>query len=96
MTRDEIIKTARELDMIDFRDHDGDPHVAQFIDFLVALAGKAEAATRDECAALRGHPDVMAPIGNSAWGEAYQDGWIAGTAAYRDAICDMNKQEQNK
>lgn len=43
MTRDEIIKTARELDMIDFRDHDGDEHVAQFVDFLVVLVGKAEA-----------------------------------------------------
>lgn len=69
-----------------------DPHVAQFIDFLVTLVGKAEAATREECAELRGHPDVLAPIGNSAWGEAYQDGWIAGTAAYRDAICAMNEK----
>ena len=92
MTRDEIIKMARELDMIDFRDHDGDPHVAQFIDFLVTLVGKAEAATREECAALRGHPDVLAPVGNSAWGEAYQDGWIDGTAAYRDAIRAMNEK----
>ena len=50
MTRDDIIKMARELDMIDFRDDDSDAHVAQFIDFLVVLAGKAEAATREECA----------------------------------------------
>ena len=50
MTRDEIIKMARELDMIDFRDDDSDPHVKQFVDFLVALVGKAEAAAREECA----------------------------------------------
>ena len=94
MTRNEIIKTARELDMIDFRDDDSDAHVAQFVDFLVTLVGKAEAAEREGCAALRGHPDVLAPIGNSAWGEAYQDGWIAGTAAYRDAICARSEKGQ--
>jgi len=54
MTRDDIIKMARELDMIDFRDDDSDPHVAQFIDFLVTLVGKAEASAREECAELQG------------------------------------------
>ena len=33
MTRDEIVRMAREADTIDFRDNDSDPHVAQFIDF---------------------------------------------------------------
>jgi hypothetical protein len=41
---------------------------------------------REACAALYAHEDVQAPVGNSAWGEAYQDGWIAGAQAYRDAI----------
>ena len=50
MTRGEIIRIARGMDMIDFRDEDEDEHVAQFVDFLVALVGKAEAATREECA----------------------------------------------
>ena len=43
-------------------------------------------AERAACAALYEHEDVQAPVGNSAWGEAYQDGWIAGAQAYRDAI----------
>lgn len=50
MTRDEIISMARELDMIDFRDNDSDPHVAQFIDFLVAMDARSAAAEREECA----------------------------------------------
>jgi len=36
--------------------------------------------------ALQQHEDVLAPVGNSAWGEAYQEGWAAGTAAYLEAI----------
>lgn len=47
MTRDEIIQLAREADMIDFRDDDNDPHVAQFIDFLVSVIDKAVAAERE-------------------------------------------------
>jgi len=43
-------------------------------------------AERAACEALYEHEDVQAPVGNSAWGEAYQDGWIAGAQAYRDAI----------
>ena len=41
-----------------------------------------------ECADLYTHDDVMAPVGQSAWGEAYQDGWIEGTKAYRETILD--------
>lgn len=41
---------------------------------------------REGCEALHDHEDVQAPIGNSSWGEAYQEGWAQGTAAYRDAI----------
>lgn len=41
---------------------------------------------RKACEALHDHEDVQAPIGNSSWGEAYQEGWAQGTAAYRDAI----------
>lgn len=39
-----------------------------------------------ECANLYTHDDVMAPVGQSAYGEAYQDGWIEGTKAYREII----------
>jgi hypothetical protein len=41
-----------------------------------------------ECADLYNHDDVMAPVGQSAWGEAYQDGWIEGTKAYRETILE--------
>ena len=41
---------------------------------------------REACEALHDHEDVIAPIGNSSWGEAYQEGWGQGTSAYRDAI----------
>lgn len=47
---------------------------------------EAIAIERKACEALYEHEDVQAPVGNSAWGEAYQDGWIAGAQAYRDAI----------
>jgi len=41
-----------------------------------------------ECADLYTHDDVMAPVGQSAWGEAYQDGWIEGTKTYRETILE--------
>lgn len=44
------------------------------------------AAEREACAALHDSEDVLAPVGQSAWGEAYQDGWTAGVSAYREAI----------
>lgn len=47
-------------------------------------AGKQD--EREACEALHDHEDVQAPVGNSSWGEAYQEGWGQGTAAYRDAI----------
>lgn len=41
-----------------------------------------------ECADLYTHDDVMAPVGQSAYGEAYQDGWIEGTKAYKETILE--------
>ena len=82
MTRDDVIKWARDTCGYSER---------MTKDLLDAFDAGA-AATREECAALHGHPDVLAPLGNSAWGEAYQDGWINGTAAYRDAIRAMNEK----
>lgn len=41
---------------------------------------------REACAKLYEHEDVLAPVGNSTWGEAYQEGWAAGARAYRDTI----------
>jgi hypothetical protein len=48
----------------------------------------------EEAAQLHGLGDVAAPIGNSAWGEAYQEGWIAGTQAYRDAILALQEKKK--
>lgn len=47
---------------------------------------KAVEAEREACEALYEHEDVQAPVGNSAWGEAYQEGWAAGAKAYQEAI----------
>jgi hypothetical protein len=41
-----------------------------------------------ECANLYTHDDVTAPVGQSAYGEAYQDGWVEGTKAYRETILE--------
>jgi hypothetical protein len=53
---------------------------------LKAFEALVRADEREKAIALQQHEDVLAPIGNSAWGEAYQEGWAEGTAAYRDAI----------
>jgi len=41
---------------------------------------------RDSCIALHDSEEVQAPVGNSAYDEALQEGWTQGTAAYREAI----------
>jgi|688.fasta_scaffold520300_3 hypothetical protein len=53
---------------------------------IKGLVQKALEEEREACEALHDHEDVQAPVGNSSWGEAYQEGWGQGTAAYRDAI----------
>jgi hypothetical protein len=49
-----------------------------------------------EAADLYGVGDVAAPVGNSAWGEARQGGWIDGTWAYRDAIRRLLGEEAGR
>lgn len=64
-------------------------HELAVIEVMRELHESREAAVRAEreaCEALHDHEDVQAPIGNSSWGEAYQEGWAQGTVAYRDAI----------
>ena len=56
------------------------------VDELESFAALVASAEREACKALHDHEDVQAPIGNSSWGEAYQEGWGQGTAAYRNAI----------
>jgi hypothetical protein len=53
---------------------------------LKIFADLVRANEREACQALHQHEDVLAPVGNSAWGEAYQEGWAAGAAAYLGAI----------
>ena len=55
-------------------------------DGLLRFAKLVAQHERDACEALHDHEDVQAPIGNSSWGEAYQEGWGQGTAAYLEAI----------
>jgi len=42
----------------------------------------------EQCADLYNHDDVMAPVGQSARSEAYQEGWIEGTRIYRATILE--------
>jgi len=53
---------------------------------LTAYTAAVEARERERCEKLHDTEDVLAPIGNSSYGECYQDGWIDGTSAYVKAI----------
>jgi hypothetical protein len=55
----------------------------RFFEIFAKLVAEQE---REACEKLRNHDDVLAPVGNSAYSEWYQDGWIAGTQAYHEAI----------
>lgn len=90
MTRDEIIRMAREAGLVT-KNYDAG-FMNLFTERLEAFASLVAAAEREACIALRNHEDVQAPVGNSAWGEARQDGWIEGTSAYRDAIRARGKE----
>lgn len=46
MTREDVIRMAREAEIIDFRDEADDPHVAQMVDFLMRFAALVAAAER--------------------------------------------------
>lgn len=49
MNREDVIRMAREADIIDFRDASDDPHVAQMVEFLQRFAYLVAAAERDAC-----------------------------------------------
>lgn len=93
MTRNQIIGLAREAGMkasIGPTDRNGKYHpdvnaLGKYVpvEWLEAFASQVAAAEREACAALHDHEDVLQ---SSAWGEAYQEGWANGTAAYRDTI----------
>jgi hypothetical protein len=79
MNRDDIIRMAQEAG---FRVNTTE----SLLEELERFAALVASAEREACEALHDHEDVQAPVGNSSWGEAYQEGWGQGTAAYRDAI----------
>ena len=88
MNRDDVIRMAREAGV-----YSGANEMAfassleRFFQAAYAAGAAASASVeREACDALHDHEDVQAPVGNSAWGEAYQEGWIAGAQAYREAI----------
>jgi hypothetical protein len=78
MTKQDIINMAIEAGW--------DLHQSTFDTRIKEFAKLVASAEREACEALHDHEDVLAPVGNSSWGEAYQEGWGQGTAAYRDAI----------
>lgn len=92
MTRDEITRTAQEADCMHVNLY-GDQAMA--IERLTRFAALVAAAEREECIALHDNEYVQAPVGNSAWGEAYQEGWIDGTSAYRDEIRARGEKGQS-
>lgn len=87
MNRQDIIRMARDAD-IKFKT---DVFRSDFCDGVYEddferFASLIASAEREACEDLHDHKDVMAPIGHSAWGEAYQEGWIDGVKAYQEAI----------
>ena len=89
MNKEDIIRMAQEAQM-PFYWRTGE---ITYLDKLERFAALVASAERSACEALHDHEDVQAPIGNSSWGEAYQEGWAQGTAAYRDAIKARVKHE---
>ena len=106
MNREDIIKLAKQsglfVELVLERDLDWLERFAELVrkDYSTTHANlwldrihKFVLEEREACEALHDHEDVIAPIGNSSWGEAYQEGWAQGTAAYRDAIKARVKHE---
>jgi hypothetical protein len=84
MTQDEIMKIAHKAGLHIATDVNWMPIIGlKYAERFAKLVAEHE---REACEALHDHEDVQAPVGNSSWGEAYQEGWGQGTAAYRDAI----------
>ena len=84
----EIIEMARQAGFEDFvRWSERYPHeVQRWVERMEAFAKLIAAKEREAIQELLQHEDVLAPVGNSAWGEAYQEGWASGTRAYLEAI----------
>ncbi len=89
MTRDEIIRMARECDIIDFRDESDDPHVKQMVDFLESFANLIERKILQNC-------KIKAPTRtmDQEFAAYHRRGFLAGTAAEREEcakVCEGMK-----
>jgi hypothetical protein len=87
MTQDEIIELAKDASLAYWHKDLKKWQIPQGVEaFVKLIADHAAAKEREACEKLHDHEDVLAPVGNSAASERYQDGWIAGTQAYHKAI----------
>ena len=84
MNREDIIRMAKQAGLHIATDVNWMPIIG--LEYAERFATLVASAEREACEALHDHEDVLAPVGNSSWGEAYQEGWGQGTSAYRDAI----------
>jgi hypothetical protein len=57
-TREQVRKLAREADIIDWRDEDGDEHVEQMIDSLMVIWQAARAQALDDAAGVCDEPGI--------------------------------------
>jgi len=78
MKRDDIIRMAREADVIDFRDEDDDEHVVELVNFLSRITSAAESAEREACAKV-----VDGNIAASTPGSRLNDILMSNAAAIR-------------
>jgi spore cortex formation protein SpoVR/YcgB (stage V sporulation) len=56
-TREQVRKLAREADIIDWRDEDGDQHVEQMIDSLMVIWQAARAQALEDAAGVANQED---------------------------------------
>jgi hypothetical protein len=57
-TREQVRKLAREADIIDWRDEDGDQHVEQMIDSLMVIWQAARAQALEDAAGACDEPGI--------------------------------------
>jgi hypothetical protein len=82
---------SRIANLINRHDGKAETLMPELRALVLAVTGKVDASrVRDEALSeavqVYESEEVLAPVGNSAWGEAYQEGWISGAQAYREAI----------
>lgn len=85
MGRKQIIRMAREADIIDFRDADDDPHTAQMVEFLERFAALVAAKAIE---------DFCTKSGKYLTNDATRDACIAeAVEAEREACAKASEQQ---